>query len=274
MTCAAIYWKRVEKQIERRTEKIAVMEGVAMKHRRMQMKWSDLVIVMLVLLSDCEAAADTRYVTDLLVITMRVGQGDEYAAVQTLKSDTVVDVIEESKDYLKIKTQEGKTGWVKKRYLTTKTPNSIIIDKLEKEIERLQLEMARIAAENGTSDESQDHVRPEQAATIKDCEAIVLSYDEKIVNLKNELEQSKKQYQTLVLNSGNTADLIKKSEAADNKAAQLQEEGSQLAVRLKKLQEENAQLKLYGMIRWFVAGGMVLLIGIIIGKMSRKKSYY
>ncbi len=238
------------------------------------MKWADLFFFMMVLLSYCHAAADTRYVTDFLVITMRTGMGDEYAAIRTLKSDTIVDVIEENQDYFKIRTQEGDVGWVKKRYLTTKTPNTSIIGKLEKEVERLQSELDRMSVEGGGSLAEQNHTQPLQGVPPKDCEAVALDNNKKIAELQNELEQSKKQYQSLLSNSGNTADLIKKAEAADNKADRLADENSQLSVRLKKLQDENAQLQLFGMLRWFIAGGVVLFMGIIIGKMSRKKRYY
>jgi len=42
----------------------------------------------------------------------------------------------------------------------------------------------------------------------------------------------------------------------------------------KRLKKENARLQKTGMIRWFLAGAGVLLIGLIAGRVSRKKKYY
>ncbi len=81
--------------------------------------------------------AETRYVTDMLYITLRSGK-DTGSKVVTLRSDTPVTVLEESGRHVKVRTKNGKTGWAGAQYLSTKTPKSVIITNLEKELEQLK----------------------------------------------------------------------------------------------------------------------------------------
>ena len=82
------------------------------------------------------AVPDKRYVTDMLILTLREGPGNEYTVIRTLKSDAPVYVLEEGEAFLKIRTEEGQEGWVAKQYITTNTPKPIIITGLNKEIEQ------------------------------------------------------------------------------------------------------------------------------------------
>ncbi len=240
----------------------------------MGMKWFGLVIGFLLLVADTGAATDIRYVSDVLVVTLRAGQGDNYEVLRSLRSNTPVEVIEENDEYLKVKTQEGDVGWVRKRYFTTKIPIADINAKLEKEIEQLKAAMEKIKAEKDAIGNKWEDVRQEQSANTTDMKGVIGNQNEEIAKLKTELEQSRSEYQTLLSHSGQVADLMEKSRAANDTIEKMTQENAQLSSRMGKLQEENKRLLRFGMIRWFVAGSVVLLIGLIIGKMSRKKSYY
>ena len=43
--------------------------------------------------------ADRRYVSDMLIITLRAGKGREYRVIKTLKTDTPVEVLEENEEF-------------------------------------------------------------------------------------------------------------------------------------------------------------------------------
>ena len=51
--------------------------------------------------------AETQYVSDQLVITLREGQGNEYKIIKMLKTGTPLEIIEESELYLKVRTESG-----------------------------------------------------------------------------------------------------------------------------------------------------------------------
>ena len=78
--------------------------------------------------------AETRYVSDELIITMREGQGKQFKIIKMLKAGTPLEIIEEGEEYLKVRIKSGSEGWVLKQFITGETPKPVIIAGLEKEI--------------------------------------------------------------------------------------------------------------------------------------------
>ena len=79
-----------------------------------------LGIFFLVLFS-AVADAQTRYVTDTLVITFRPGPSTEYVPSRNLTSGARVEVLEELVDdgYSRVRLEDGDEGWVLSQYLQT-----------------------------------------------------------------------------------------------------------------------------------------------------------
>ena len=81
------------------------------------------VFVLSVLIAD----AKTQYVSDELIIDLRQGKGNEYRIIKMLRRGTPLTILEESEQYLKVRTEEGLEGWVLKQYITSETPKTAII---------------------------------------------------------------------------------------------------------------------------------------------------
>jgi SH3 domain protein len=64
------------------------------------------------------AAAQTRYVTDQLEITLRAGAGNGYRIVAMLPSGERLQVLEQNEEWTRVRTGEGRQGWVLSRYLS------------------------------------------------------------------------------------------------------------------------------------------------------------
>lgn len=199
------------------------------------------------------ASAETRYVTDQLTLTLRRGMGEEYKILKLLRTGNPVEVLEEYDDYLKVRTEDGTEGYVLKRYITSETPKSILIARLEKEKERLAAALEK--ERSGQTDLGKDlaAVRAEADGLRKQS-----------AEMEKELAAARNSYQDLREKSENVVQL-----AAEH--AQLQAENAQLAAEVEKLREENADLFVDAMIKWFLAGGGVFLGGWIVGKISRRK---
>lgn len=76
-----------------------------------------LALAALVLFAVPTFAAETRYVSDELVITMRTGKGNAYQILRTLPSGTPLEVLEEEGEFVYVRTKLGTEGWVRSQYL-------------------------------------------------------------------------------------------------------------------------------------------------------------
>lgn len=92
--------------------------------------------------------AETMYVTDRLYLSLRNAPDPEQRPLTLLLSDMKVDVLETEGDWARVKLQDGRTGWVMKRYLTKNLPKSIIINQLEEQIESKNNLLERLKKDN------------------------------------------------------------------------------------------------------------------------------
>jgi SH3 domain protein len=210
-------------------------------------------LLVLVLASALPAAADTRYVSDRLIITVRDGKGPGAAPLTTIPTDEPVQVLEEDEQRLKIRTKEGLVGFVQAQYITKETPKSIIIDRLEKEVDRLKGRMEELKA-----------AQSPQAQEMESLREKAQSLEKTLAETENELRSVTETYNTLVENSGRVVEITAEHDL-------LQKENQRLTAELAALEEDNTQLLRQGMIQWFLAGAGVFVVGWILGKISRKK---
>lgn len=247
-----------------------------MGSRRMLDEWGRIGVAagLLLFWTGAAVALDVRYVSDVLVVTMRAGKGDEHPMLRSLRSGTPVEVIEENGEFMKVKTREGEVGWVRKRYFISTPPVAAVNAGLEAEVERLKAELEKSRLQQGDPGNGRTDVRREPSETTAEMEEIIRGQKEEIQKLKIELEGAREEYRSLLSHSGQTADLVRQSKTAGDTIGRLEQENRQLSRRNGDLVKENQRLFRFGVIRWFVAGSIVLLAGLIMGRISRKKSYY
>nr|WP_321398951.1 TIGR04211 family SH3 domain-containing protein [uncultured Desulfobacter sp.] len=195
-------------------------------------------VILIIVGTTALSHAQTAYVSDMLILTFREGPGPNYPVLSALKSDTPLTVIEEKNGYLKVALSSGERGWVDKSYIVTDPPKSIIIDQLKKE-------NAALGEKIQVLSEKSDQVLMEQ--------------------LKNEnrsliqtVETLKSRYTALKTASANITDVLE-----ENK--QLKTQNESLSATLEQQKGKNEFLYKTGMIKWFLAGVGVLLLGWLIG---------
>jgi SH3 domain protein len=210
-------------------------------------------LLVLVLASALPVAADTRFVSDRLIITVRDGKGPGAAPLTTLPTDEPVEVLEEDAQFLKIRTREGLVGFVQAQYITKETPKPIIIERLEKEVDRLKGRMEDLKA-----------TQSPQAQELESLRERAQSLEKTLAETQSESRSALEKFNTLAENSGRVVEITAERDL-------LQEENQRLAAELATLEEDNTQLLRRGMIEWFLAGAGVFVVGWIIGKVSRKK---
>lgn len=185
-------------------------------------------------------AAQTKYVSDELVINMRSGKGNSFKIIKIIKSGTPLTVLESDSGYTRARTPQGVEGWVLSRFLIN-TP-----------VAREQL--AKAMADVAAMKEKYDAMTAELSSTKKERD--ILSQSEKTL-LKNKEKLN--------------AELAKLKKIAA-RPMQLEAENDQLRNDLVKieaemrlLQQEYQTLEDNSDQEWFMTGAGVLFGGMILG---------
>ncbi len=211
--------------------------------------------------------AKTGYVSDMLLLTFREGPGASYSVVKTLKSNTPLTILDEQNGFYKVQLQTREIGWVDKKFIIFDMPNALIVNQLEKEKKNLEdkisnMESAQQALKNQLSSSEDENIRK-----IQSLDAALKAAENKNKTLTRSLSEIKTKYNTLIQNSKNIQDIV-----AENKT--LKETNHTLAANLDILKKKNKNVFKTGMIKWFAAGVITLLIGWTLGRniSSRRRS--
>jgi len=203
------------------------------------------------------AAAETRYVSDQLVITLRQGKGTDYKILKTLKTGTPVVVLEDGSTYLKVRTADGTEGYVLTQYITTDPPKALLVNELKRDNSELKK----------TKNNLQSQLEESQAKYVREFSQL----NKKAAAVSQDLQQTKEReatitekYNTLVAES---EDIIQTTKERD----QFRQANKKLQAEVKELRAKNKKISDSRMIKWFLAGGGVFLLGWLIGKISRKR---
>ncbi len=202
--------------------------------------------------------AKTGYVSDSLILTFREGPGRDYPVIQSLRSDTPVTILEEKEKYYKVQLESGAKGWVDRQYIVFSPTKTMIIDDLNKEKQELekQLDSMKSAMERKASSvedarESKKQLAVELAAVKEENKA-----------LSEKLAQAKADYDQLKAQNQDGADLLEKNKILAKANTQLLEKVNTLKARQRG---KFSFLKEPGLIKWFLAGVGVLLLGWLLG---------
>ena len=189
------------------------------------------------------AHAQTMYITDEVVITLRRGAGTQFAIIDNLTTGDVVEALERDDEngYTRVRVRDsGDEGWVLSRYLVG-TPTAGI-----------QLVDARRTLAQAES-------------RIESLEAELAAANAALSTIQGELSTAQ------TMNSSISAELTDIRSASAN-AIQLrdQNEGlrrrnNELAAEIEALEIENSRLANRSRQNWFIVGALVLAAGIVIG---------
>lgn len=212
-----------------------------------------LLFLILLALPALQAVAETRYVTDTLIVTVRDSKGNQYKTLATLPSNSPVEILDEDKTFVRVRTEKGVEGYILKQYITKSTPKQIIITQLQARVDKLQADL-----------EQQQLNCQEKTEFAASSQAQIDETSRQLETAKEQLARISQEYDSLKESSSNVVAL---SEERD----QLAEQNTTLLSELQVLQEENKSFHRSNMIQWFLAGGGVFFGGWLVGKLSRKK---
>jgi len=212
-----------------------------------------LGLILLLVLSTSLVHAETRYVSDQLVITLREGMGNRFKVIKTLPTDTQVEILSEHDNYFHVQVGDGVQGYVLKQYISRKQPKTMTISQLRADLAKVNKKLT------------------EASQSTDDSQKEIVSLRDQVSELGESLKLSEELLETT---RSELADLQVKSENVvliDEERQRVKSELSSVRKELEHLRQENHSMLNEAMIKWFLAGGGVLFLGWVAGKFSRKK---
>jgi SH3 domain protein len=206
------------------------------------MKGIHLVGVSCLFLFAFTAEAQTRYVSDELVITVRTGPSNQNAITRNLTSGARVEVLEENDDgtYARVRLADGGEGWVLTQYLQDEQTASL-----------------RLAtATRDLADASRRAAEFEDQAT--QFEAELASTRESLSETQARAEELEAQLADIRSASASAIETREQNERLATRVANLTAAADLADMENRELQSRNRQ-------SWFIVGASVLFGGIVIG---------
>ncbi len=188
------------------------------------------------------AFAQSAWVTDQFEITLRSGPSTSNAIQLMVGSGTRLDVLERDADsgYTRVRTQGGTEGWVLTRYLMTE-PSA------REQLERLTSQLTNANSRGSSLDSQLNAIRSEYDSAKQQIAAL----EREKAAAETELAEIKRTAANVLAISDQNKTLMDQLTAAQIRGDTLEQENRQLA----------SQTTRY----WFMAGGLVLLVGFLLG---------
>ena len=172
--------------------------------------------------------AETRYVSDKLIISVRDGPNQDDNVLGYIRTGTAVDVLEEKEGHLRIKTEDGLEGWVQTQYIISEKSNGRIIEDLRNEINDLNKKIEFSKNEQGSLSDKLLVTKQIYEVRIRELEQEVNINQKNTAKAKSELIELNKKYKKLLNNSENTDELIRKLKKSKKLDSKLKSEISNL----------------------------------------------
>ncbi|MCF8055960.1 MAG: TIGR04211 family SH3 domain-containing protein [Desulfocapsa sp.] len=200
-----------------------------------------------ILLSGTKVLAETRYIQPSSEVAVRRGQGVDFKIISMIKDGTPVEFLEEDESYARIRLQNGKEGWMLKRFLSESPPLDEVVaslrtekNELEQKESELMQNIEEISSSLAQTRTELDSIRSERDRIWADFQ-ILQEETTDVVQTKKELLETRKK-------------------------------NEQLLQELTATTRNSQRLKKNSAIKWFLTGGGVLILGMIIGGVLSGKS--
>ncbi len=191
------------------------------------------------------AFAESRYVTDVLKLTLRSGPSMEHRILAVVESGQEVELLEPGETWSQVRLANGKEGYVLTRYLLSDPTHGI-------RLEQLQIKHKALMQQTATMLEENNRFRDEN----KKLKSALQGNEKMLKKLSND-------YKKLKADSAEFLNLKAKYKKA---SLQLTEQTK----RADALDEELGGIELNQYIKWFLAGSGVLLVGFIVGYSAKR----
>ena len=223
-----------------------------------------IVSFLVFLFCTAHAWAETRYIADQLVVSLRAQPQDNAETIVYLRTDTPVEVLDVGEAYFKVETANGEVGYIQKHYLTKDTPKAKIISRLTRDNQGLQERIEELEKRYSESFAKSDETRKKTLSDLDDARRRIDVLEKELQRSQAELAERTQAYDELSKNAENIIEITAERD-------QLRSSHSELTAKVVRLEKEREELLNKETTQWFLAGAGVLFFGWILGKFSRSK---
>jgi SH3 domain protein len=93
------------------------------------------------------ASADTGWVRGNIKLNLRSGAGTQFKITGSVETGDEMSILSRGENWTRVRTSEGKTGWIPAGYLETEPPPTLRLAQLESETTTLRSELEKIRSE-------------------------------------------------------------------------------------------------------------------------------
>lgn len=210
-----------------------------------------LLLLLTLSIFSAQSLAQSLYISDELYVPVRKGQGNQFSILHKgLPSGTRVTLIQREKEWTKVKTSGGVTGWIRNQFLSKTPPAKLRLSNLQKKVEELTANAEQLQAEKTELEQRFTQSQQElQGAT-----ATIQQTKTELVDLKSISDSAVKNYDRL---------------------QELTSQMQLLQTENDVLRAENEQLENNERTTFFFYGAIAVLLGVLIAvivpKLRRSK---
>ena len=201
-----------------------------------------LTCILLTLFATTAVHAQSAWVTDEFEITLRSGPSTSNAIQLMVSSGTELEVLERDADagYTRVRTQGGTEGWVLTRYLMNE-PSA------REQLQRLTSQLTNANSRGSSLDSQLQAIRGQHNAA-----------NQRVATLEREKAAVEEELAEIKRTAANVLSINEQNQS-------LMDQLTQAQIRADTLEQENRELASQTTRYWFMAGALVLLIGILLG---------
>ncbi len=200
--------------------------------------------------------AESQYVIPSSEIPVRRGQGTDYKIIALVTDGTRVEVIERGESYSLVRLDNDKQGWILSRFLSDEPPLTQVVEELTRENEALKLQQGQNEEKLVIQEQQSSQKLNELSQTLMETEQTLQATQTEKAAIAASFEKLRKDTANVIEIKQQLTDVT-----GENKA---------IKEKLTILARENEKLINDERVSWFLAGGGVLLLGIIIGKITSR----
>lgn len=194
-----------------------------------------IVLLFILLTLTLSAHAESRYVTDQMLVALRPAQDDTATPLEYLATGKRVEVLADLGPFLKVKSASGTVGFARSKYFVTTPPAKVTAATAD-----LQEQLTAAQKRN-----------EELSAEVQELKSTPTDFAN--TEVSQELEKSRTEMAAIILERDQLQQEIARLKEAEKHRS------------LSSIVAEGSQLQ------WFLAGAAILLLGWFAGKSSRSK---